>query len=119
MDASTQAGGSLSQAGMAQEGAGVDDSVIVAPAGNEPIPAAFADAGNSERKLTRDEQRQVNEIQEEFANTVTRDGIGNDPTSPTYKKAWRDAKWLADQQFKALFGYQAFLQRDTAQQAAN
>jgi hypothetical protein len=85
---------------------------IMAPEGVVQIPAAFSDPGPSERPLSAHEQQQVADIQEQFAEAV--DTAAKNPSSPDYKKVWQDAQWLADQRFKALFGYQAYLQRQMA-----
>jgi hypothetical protein len=108
--ASVATGGSASSTGEAAGEGGAADSVIVAPEGSTQIPAAFADAGPGESELTAQERQQIGDIQEQFAQTVAQ----VESSSPDYRKVWQDAQWLADQQFRALFGNQAFLQRQMA-----
>lgn len=58
--------------------------------------------------LTPEQQTALAKIQEQFFQAI---GDANqDPADPAYQKRWLDAQSIADQKFKALFGWTAFSQ---------
>ena len=74
-----------------------------------PLPASFV--VDQEPTLRKDSQNSIiqnlkNQFQEELAPHVQ--------TAPddVYEQKWKSARWQNDQEFKALFGQQAFLQRE-------
>lgn len=104
---------------------------IVAPDANSQIPAAFSDTPPSANP-TAQQTHQLDGIQRQFADSVSQanssaggtpsGGGGNSESTPPIansastttpanpKKAWQNAAWLADQQYRAQFGTRAFLQ---------
>jgi hypothetical protein len=132
--------GSASPGGYASAGTSNAGPIqtIVAPDANSQIPAAFAETPPSSNP-TAAQAHQLDGIQQQFASAVSGSNSGadatsanaipsgnggtaesstpttasNSPTSTTPanpKKAWQTATWLADQQYRAQFGTQAFLQ---------
>jgi len=127
------ASGSSSSTGYAAAGTAPAAPVqtIVAPDANSQIPAAFMDAPPSTH-LNEAQAHQLDQIQQQFANTVSSSTPQNsnpsqDPSSPsgsspatqpgqpapqsTAAKTWQSATSLSDQQFRTQFGDQAFLAR--------
>jgi hypothetical protein len=85
-----------------------NDQTITAPDGNVAIPAAFQDA-SKDTKITASQKSQLDALQQKFVDQIST--VSQDPSSPDYRKAWQTAQWQSDQEFRALFGYQAFLDR--------
>lgn len=84
---------------------------IVAPVGDVAIPVAFQPLA-SDGELTGPQREKLGAIRERFVRDIG--GPDQEPTSPEYQQRWRFAQWTADQQFRAMFGVQAFLQRQVA-----
>jgi hypothetical protein len=94
------------QAGVASnDGSTAAEQVIVAPNDNVLIPAAFQPAGPNVQ-LNDQEKAQQEALQRDFANAVQKD-----PSTPVSPEAWQMAQEKSDEQFRMLFGYQAFLRR--------
>lgn len=89
---------------------------IVAPTGNVAIPVAFQPLPQ-DAKLTEPQRQRLAAIQDEFVKNIG--GSDQEPDSPDYRARWRLAQWTADQQYRALFGVQAFLQRQIARTRAD
>jgi hypothetical protein len=63
----------------------------------------------SDQSLSDAQRQSLSRLRENFAKEV---GAANqDPADPRYLSLWQDAQWFADQQFRALFGAQAFASR--------
>ncbi len=60
------------------------------------------------KNLTRGQQTTVATIQDQFLKAVG--GTEQDPADPAYRRRWMDAEDIADQTYKALFGWSAFSQ---------
>ena len=74
-----------------------------------PLPASFV--VDQEPTIRKDSQNSIiqnlkNQFQEELAPHV------QTTSDEVYEQKWMSARWRNDQQFKALFGQQAFLQRE-------
>lgn len=93
-----------------------ESAPIVAPAGNVAIPVAFQPLP-SDDEWTEVQRKQSTAVQEQFVRDIG--GPDQDPASPEYAGRWRQAQWTADQQFRAMFGVQAFLQRQMARARAD
>jgi|GEM_PF-5310554 len=123
--------GSISSGGNASAGARNAGPVqtIVAPDANSPIPAAFMDAPPSTH-LNATQAHQLDQIQGQFANSVSGGSADPSSTSPqppqnsnaapsgnsssptsVSPKTWKTNTSLSDQQFRATFGDQSFLTR--------
>ena len=84
--------------------------VISAPA-NAAIPAVMAsgavDSPTGVQAGSDEAARAADRISEEFLSNVE----AAPADSPEGSAAWNDAAYLADEQFRALYGHDAFLQR--------
>jgi len=87
-------------ASVASSGAG--SSGNSAPSTVAPPLAFTVDPKN----LTPEEQTALAKIQDDFLK-ATEDPHQN-PADPVYRKRWMDAQFIADQTFKAMFGWSAF-----------
>lgn len=92
---------SLSSSQQAAQAAGVAPPVAV--------PLAFVDGGLMEA-LPEGQRPALDAVQREFAATMG--DVGQDPASPAYLQRWQDARRIADQQFRNMFGEQAALQME-------
>ncbi len=57
-------------------------------------------------QATPEQIASIQEMQSQFVKDIG--GPNQDPADPAYEKKWRDAQWLADQIFRARYGYAAF-----------
>ena len=75
------------------------------------LPAALVPSPQ-EADLNRDQATQLQDISQKFMATVG--GPTEAPPDVAYRERWLNAQAIADQRFKLLFGYQAFLMRQIA-----
>jgi len=94
----------------------VDAPPIVAPAGDVAIPVAFQPTPEDAR-MSEVQRSQLDAIQQTFVQNIG--GENQDPYSPDYRQLWKKAQRLSDEQFRALFGQQAFNERQIATELAN
>ena len=73
------------------------------------LPAAFVEPDPA-NPPTEEQAAAVDRLQKEFIEKVG--GPNQNPNDPQYLARWRKAQPESDQQFKALFGVQAFLERE-------
>jgi hypothetical protein len=73
------------------------------------MPAVFVE--NDSVKPLSDEQAALTaSLQQDFVDAIG--GPDQDPADPSYLERWRNAVPESDQRFKALFGVQAFLEKE-------
>jgi len=86
-----------------------DEQTITAPVGdNIAIPAAFQVPGPDE-KLNDTQKAGQDQLQQQFVNQIG--GPDQNPADRVYQQRWQTAQWKSDQQFRAFFGQQAWLDR--------
>jgi hypothetical protein len=57
-------------------------------------------------KATPEQIASIEKIQQQFVKDVG--GPNQDPTDPEYEQKWKSAQWVADQIYKAKFGWRAY-----------
>jgi hypothetical protein len=67
---------------------------------------AFQPASGKESDV---EKAQLENVQQRFVNDIG--GTQQNPSDPDYQATWTKAQQLADERYRALFGEQAFLNR--------
>ncbi len=73
------------------------------------VPVAFV-APDSAEPAAENKERLVEKLQDDFVEAIG--GPDQNPADPAYLDRWKQARVDSDAQFKALFGWQAFLARE-------
>jgi hypothetical protein len=77
--------------------------------GKDPaaLPLALGEAA-SDAALTSEQSQELESLQDRFIEEV---GENQNPEDPAYRKRWFEARRRSDEEFKRLYGRQAFLAR--------